>query len=67
MIAASIRVSRQAFESGMSSKKAQLAEKLKHLSPEQREALLAKLKAKKAQENIQLSIKDKSKNVRRRF
>ncbi|MCK5880812.1 MAG: hypothetical protein KAG18_02990, partial [Sinobacterium sp.] len=43
----------------MSDKQAQLAEKLKQLSPEQRQALLAKLQAKKAASNIQQSIKDK--------
>ena len=43
----------------MSDKQAQLAEKLKQLSPEQREALLAKLQAKKSASNIQQSIKEK--------
>ena len=43
----------------MNKKQTELADKLKSLTPEQRDLLLAKLKAKKASENIQLSLKDK--------
>lgn len=43
----------------MSEKQALLAEKLKKLSPSQREALLAKLQAKKSANNIIQSVKDR--------